>query len=279
MPIKPILTLSLVLLLGVWDYFETLFAPNAEPWARWETHDPASTATIDHGAWGEFLDKNLSTDGSGVNRMAYGLVTQADRATLERYLRELEAVPISRFNRPEQFAFWVNLYNALTVRLVIDHFPIAGIRDIKISPGLFAIGPWGKKIAVVEQEALSLNDIEHRILRPGWSDPRIHYAVNCASIGCPNLLPEPFSAENHQRLLDAAARAYINSPRGVRLENGGLVVSSVYNWFAADFGGSPVAVIDHLRKYADPALAERLAELRTIDGYAYDWSLNDDVTP
>ncbi len=253
---------------------EALFAPKAELWARWTAHDPSSKATIDHTAWSAFLARYVTTDAHGVNRVAYARVTAADRDALRRYVARLSQVPISRYDRPEQLAYWINLYNALTVRVVLDHYPVASIRDIDISPGLFADGPWGAELVTVDGQALTLNDIEHRILRPIWRDPRIHYAVNCASLGCPNLAREAYSAATLDRMLDAAARAYVNSPRGVRVGQDGLIVSSLYIWFEADFGGNDAAVIDHLRRYADPPLRDALQGRTEIDGHAYDWSLN-----
>jgi len=121
---------------------------------------------------------------------------------------------------------------------------------------------------------VSLDDIEHRILRPIWMDPRIHYAVNCASLGCPNLPRVAFTAKNAERLLHAGAKAYINHPRGVRIEDGTLTVSSIYAWFERDFeedGG----VLGHLRRYANPQLATALAAFDRSSEFAYDWSLND----
>ena len=127
----------------------------------------------------------------------------------------------------------------------------------------------------VEGERLSLDDIEHGILRPIWHDPRIHYALNCASISCPKLQPIAFTANNEERLLDEAARAYVNDPRGVRITNGRLTVSSIYVWYRDDFGSSDSAVIDHLRRYASPQLAAELARFRKPDEDAYDWRLID----
>ncbi len=166
------------------------------------------------------------------------------------------------------------LYNALTVKVVLDHYPVDGIRDIDFSPGLFADGPWDKKLVEIEGEDVSLNDIEHRILRPIWRDPRIHYAVNCASIGCPNLQPTAFTAANTDALLAAAAQAYVNHPRGARVEGGKLIVSSIYVWFQEDFGGNDAGVISHLRRYADPGLRSRLSRIERIGDHFYDWSLN-----
>lgn len=249
--------------------------PRAELWERWARHDPAATARVDHGAWDAFLARHLQVVEGGVNRIAYGAVPSADRQALAAYLDALAATQVSTLNRAEQRAYWINFYNALTVKVVLDHHPVASIGDIDISPGLFANGPWGKKLATVEGEALSLDDMEHRILRPIWRDPRIHYAVNCASIGCPNLRTVAFTAANADRLMEEGARDYVNHPRGASLAGGRLVVSKIYDWFKADFGGTDAGVIAHLRQYAAPPLADGLAVATRIADTVYDWSLND----
>jgi hypothetical protein len=121
---------------------------------------------------------------------------------------------------------------------------------------------------------LSLDDIEHAILRPVFKDDRVHYAVNCASIGCPNLGTEAFTGASLEAQLEAAARAYVNHPRGVAVEGRRVRASSIYDWFEEDFGGSAAGVLAHLRRFAAPELAGRLASVSAIDAYAYDWSLN-----
>ncbi len=251
-------------------------APEADRWPRWEAHDPDATAEIDHSAWSEWLgDYRVEPGGDGVARLDYAAAKANGRAALTGYIDRLTDVAISDYNRDQQFAYWVNLYNAVTVAVVLDHYPVASIRDIDISPQWFSSGPWGKELVTVEGQALTLNDIEHRILRPIWEDPRVHYAVNCASIGCPNLQPVAFSADNTERLLDRGARAYINNRRGAAVEDGELVVSSIYHWFQADFGGTEDSVIGHLRQYAEGELAARLSERSGYDDHRYDWSLND----
>ncbi len=254
---------------------ERLFAPKAELWPRWQAHDPGSTETVDHGAWQRILGTYLAPGADRVNRFAYASIRPADRHALDGYIARLAATPVSALARPEQLAYWINLYNALTVQVVLDHYPVASIRDIAISPGLLAIGPWDNTLIEVEGEAVSLNDIEHRILRPIWRDPRIHYAVSCASIGCPDLQASAFTGAGAEALLEAAARAYVNHPRGARVENGELTVSSLYAWYREDFGGTEAGVIAHLKRYAGPELAEALETVTEIDGYEYDWALND----
>jgi hypothetical protein len=187
----------------------------------------------------------------------------------------MQQVVVTRLNRNEQKVYWVNLYNALTVQLVLDHYPVKSIRDINISPGIFSKGPWQKKLLTIQAEALSLDDIEHRILRPIWKDNRIHYAVNCASLGCPNLLPEAFSAEKMEAQLDKGARDFINHSRGVAVDGKNLKLSKIYDWFSEDFSGSSGGVIQHLLGFAAPDLARTLASFRGKISFDYDWRLNE----
>lgn len=254
-------------------------APKAELWSRWQQHDPGSTQAIDHTSWDAFLRRYVNASHpSGINRVRYAAVTPADRQALQRYVDTLQTVPISTYNRHQQQAFWINLYNALTVRIVLDHYPVDSIRDIDLSSGLFGSlfnkGPWDAKLLSIEGEKVSLNDIEHRILRPIWQDNRVHYAVNCASLGCPNLAPVAYTAANLEPQLDQGARAYVNHPRGAAFKKGTLYVSSIYEWFQDDFGGDRAGVVQHLRRYARQELAKKLS---TYDGKLndhYDWRLN-----
>jgi hypothetical protein len=250
-------------------------APRAELWPRWQSHDESSTASIDHRPLESFLAAYLVPSADGINRVRYAAVSAADRASLDDYVARLARLPISTYARRQQMAYWINLYNALTIKVVLEHYPAESIRDIDISPGLFSVGPWGAKLIMVEGEELSLDDVEHRILRPIWRDPRIHYAVNCASLGCPNLQPEPFRAETLDAQLGAAAKAYVNHPRGVAIERGRVIASSIYDWFEEDFGGTERGVLEHLERFAEPDLRQRLDGVHSIDGYEYDWSLND----
>lgn len=251
-------------------------APRADLWERWKQHDPSSTVRVDHAPWRTFLHKYLVTDHpDGVHRLRYGDVALQDRLALGDYVKALEDVGVTGLNRREQMAYWINFYNALTVKVVLDHYPVKSIRHIDISPGLFRFGPWDAKLVRVEGHPVSLNDMEHRILRPIWNDSRVHYAVNCASLGCPNLQPEPFTSENLEPALEKAAVEFINHPRGARLEGRRLVLSSIYEWFQVDFGGSEEAVLAHIGQYARPPLAEAIRDYRGRISYDYDWSLNE----
>lgn len=251
-------------------------APKAEPWSFWAANDPAGNVRVDHAPWDRFLKKYVVTNHpSGVNRVRYASVTPEDRKSLDAYAQYLQKVEVTRLNRSEQKAYWINLYNALTVKVVLDHYPVKSIRDIKISPGLFSSGPWGAKLVTIQGEKVSLDDIEHRILRPLWKDNRVHYAVNCASIGCPDLRPDAYTPENSEALLEKGAREYVNHLRGVRLTGDRLHLSSIYDWFQADFGGMEEGVLRHLQQYTAPDVVGRLKGFHGMISYDYDWRIND----
>jgi len=229
--------------------------------------DEASTAAVDHAAWTEFLGRYVVVGDDGINRVRYRSVGAADRAALEAYIAALEAIDVSALGRAEQLAYWINLYNASTVRLILDRPGVASIRDLK--------KPWDTPVATIDGRALTLNDIEHGIIRPVFRDARIHYAVNCASIGCPNLAAEAFAGARLEAQLDAAARAFVNHPRGVSAASGNVAVSKIFGWYQQDFGADEAAVLDHLGRLADPELAAALRGASKISSYRYDWSLNE----
>jgi len=252
---------------------EALLAPRARLWDRWLAHAPGSTRRVDHTAWTGLLRRYRKAGSDGIARFDYAAVTPADRQALEAWLASLAGTAVEALDRPEQFAFWCNLYNGLTIRTVLGAWPVGSIRSINLNGGILVRGPWDAHLVTLSGEALTLNDIEHRILRPIWRDPRVHYVVNCASLGCPDLPAEALGGAGLERVLDAAAAAYVGHPRGVSVRPEGLRLSSIFNWFADDFavdGG----VVPHLAKHAAPGLAEAIRNAPAITGYGYDWGIN-----
>jgi hypothetical protein len=283
-PRRSVLGGGLALLAGFAPFRSAQSASTARLWGRWLANDPTSRVVIDHQSWGTFLRRYLVEEPDGINRLKYGEVSEGDRQALEGYLKGLCRIVVQSLNAKEQFAYWINLYNALTVKVVLDHYPVKSIRTISLGGSLIpdfvtgGSGPWQAKLTRIDGEALSLDDIEHGILRPIFKDNRVHYAVNCASIGCPTLMPEPFTATAFESMLDQSARLYVNHPRGVKAEGRGLTVSSIYRWFMEDFGGSWQGVLDHLRRFANASTLQLLANAVTVSGDTYDWSLNDAAT-
>ena len=238
-------------------------------------YDASSSLTVDHSPWDKLLSEFVVEGNDGLNRVDYARFKTEGWPQLKAYLVTLQAVDGDGLSRPEQFAFWTNLYNAKTIDVVLEHYPVDSIRDIDISPGLFSNGPWGHKGLNVGGVALSLDDVEHGIMRKIWNDPRIHYAVNCASIGCPNLATSAFTGANLEAQLDKAAAGYVGTPRGIQVSDGEVTLSSIYSWYGSDFGRNEAEILEHIRQYASPELKQQLQGIRSIDEFDYDWNLND----
>ncbi|MDM3871302.1 DUF547 domain-containing protein [Porticoccus sp. W117] len=249
-------------------------APKAELWSIWNRSNESSSEVIDHSLWQQVLDKYLQANhSSGVNRFDYGAVNGEGEELLSDYLDYLQELDPREYSRAEQKAYWINFYNALTIQRMLEAYPVKSI--LKVGGGLFTWGPWDDALAEVAGEELTLNDIEHRILRPIWNDPRLHFAVNCASIGCPNLQARAFTAENSEQLLALGAKEYLSHKRGAHFDNKGrLVLSKIFEWYGVDFGDSERAIIQALSQYAPDDLAQRMREHRGKVKYEYDWDLN-----
>lgn len=246
-------------------------APSSEVQEYWIPHDESNRTEVSHQAWQNILDKYLHADhSSGVNLFNYSAVESADRKALEDYLDALQAIDPRTLSRNEQLAYWINFYNALTAQVVLKKYPIETIRSIRYLSSPF--GPWDKNLVKVQGVKLSLNDIEHGILRPIWQDPRIHFAVNCASIGCPNLVDKVFTAANSDELMNAAAKDFINHSRGVEIKGDTLVLSSIFDWYRSDFGNNESELLDYLSEFFEGDVS-RLKGIRELE-YQYDWSLN-----
>lgn len=247
--------------------------PDSEAWERWRPAAETRQIEVDHSAWGMVLATYVVDDHpSGINRFDYASVTVEDRALLDGYIEHLAAQQVSTLTRAQQQAYWVNLYNALTVQLILDNPDVSSIRKIK--NGFFSIGPWSRDIIQVEGVVLTLNDIEHRILRPLYEDARVHFAVNCASLGCPNLQAVPFTADNLDELYERGARAFINHPRGATVDGDLITLSSIFKWFKDDFGDSRSERLAWLSHFAEPDLAAQLSDWEGRVRYDYDWKLN-----
>ncbi len=243
---------------------------------KFSVSDEASQITVDHSKWDTLLKKFVSPDQNNLNRVQYAKFKAEGKEDLKAYIKSLEKVDVTKLNKDEQFAFWVNLYNSVTIDVILQHYPTTSIRNISFSIIPYS-GPWSKKFTKVNNTELSLDDIEHKILRVIWKDPRVHYGVNCASIGCPNLANAAYTGANLNEMLEAGAKAYVNSPRGVKISGKNVVASKIYSWFKKDFGTSEENILAHIRQYASADLAKKLEGVKDIYSYEYDWNLNDIV--
>ncbi len=246
-------------------------------WPKWTAHNPLSQEVISHKEWDDFLGRCVITNKEDINLIDYPHLKKADLDALKQYIARMSRVNIHNYNRDEQLAFWLNLYNALTIKIVAEYYPIESIDDVNISPGLFSIGPWGANLVTISGTPLSLDDIQNRIIRPIWNDPRTHYAINDATIGAANLSKEAFQGATIEQQLNQVAHGYINSLRGVQVIEGKLIVSKVYDWYIDDFGGNESALIKHLSVYAREPLRNQLQLISSVNSYMYNWHINSTV--
>ncbi|MFT7484430.1 MAG: hypothetical protein ACI9F9_000270 [Candidatus Paceibacteria bacterium] len=246
---------------------------------------PAQERSFDHSheQWTEVLGAHLSKD-----RFDYGALL-AKREGFNRYIKALESVEAQEFktwDAPQRHAYWINAYNAFTVQLIADHYGpkeqrLKSILDI----GTAAEGTWDQRFIALEhlhplegQHRLSLNDIEHKILRPGLKDPRVHAAVNCASVGCPPLAKEAFTFKNLDAALERQVKQWLRDPlrNKIHREQKTLRLSKIFEWYAEDFPQEKQAFGDWLAKFAVPEFSEWLAtgDFQVLF-LEYDWTLND----
>jgi hypothetical protein len=220
---------------------------------------------VDHSLYGGLLKKYVKT-----GRVDYAGF-KSDESTLDQYLDLLRSVDIESLSKNEQFAFYANAYNAWTIKLILSEYP--GISSIK-SLGIFNTGPWKKKVVRLKGQTVSLDHIEHEILRPRFKDPRVHFAINCAAKSCPPLSSEPFTGDRLDQQLDDATRSFINNPKNYRLVGQNLYVSRIFKWFSEDFNDD---ALSFFRKYATGELKRNLntgSAKINVKYLKYDWSLN-----
>ncbi len=235
---------------------------------------PRGSDGIDHRDFDAILAAHVRPDPAGYNRVAYRNLQAAAHGDLKAYIDRLQNARPSTYSVPEAHAFWINLYNAKTLDVVLDRYPVSSIKKINLGGGgLFGSGPWSKQLMSVEGVPLSLDDVEHRIVRPLFNDPMSHYGVNCASYSCPNIAVTAFTGANVDALLAQNAREYINHQRGVAVSNGRITASRIYAWYAGDFGGRR-QLKSHWGRFAAPDHAESI-RAASIGRFVYDWSLND----
>ncbi|MBU0969678.1 MAG: DUF547 domain-containing protein [Proteobacteria bacterium] len=194
-----------------------------------------------------------------------------DEKRLDDYLAVLAATDSDSLSRNEKFAFYINAYNAFTIKLILTKYP--GVNSIK-EIGSFFSSPWSKKFISLNGRTVSLDYIEHEVLRPLFKDPRVHFAINCASKSCPPLLDRPYEGNILEAQLDEVTRSFVNDKKFNFLKERTLFVSRIFTWFEEDFNGKPLLFI---RQYAEDGFRTKLdapgPEINLIY-LDYDWTLN-----
>ena len=233
----------------------------------------ASPAEFDHShsAWTAILSKHVQT----------GLVDYAalksNPSGLRRYLDSLQSVPREEFltwTNHQQLAFLINLYNAATVKLVVDHYPVGSIKMI----GGFLSSPWDLEVVNLFGARITLDELEHEEIRKNYKEPRVHFALVCAAKGCPALRGEAYSAANLDAALDEEAREFLANPDKNRFDvgQGVLHLSPLFKWYAADFEAQAGSILEYVKPLLPGRDGERFdsgpVRIQFTD---YDWSLNE----
>lgn len=219
-----------------------------------------------HTAWDNLLKKNVTADGK-VNYKAF----IRDSVELNKYLKLLsDNPPEASWTANQEKAFWINAYNAFTIKLIIKYYPVKSIKDIagKVP---FVNTPWDIKFIKIGKETLDLNNIEHTKLRKKFNDYRIHFALVCASKSCPILLNAAYTPEKLESQLDAQGRAFLKDIKRNQVSATTPKVSKIFDWYAMDFKKGNQTVIDVINKYSDVKINAN-AKLEYL---TYDWTLNE----
>ncbi len=214
--------------------------------------------------WAELLQRHVDETG-WVSYSGF----RNDSALLNNYLHSISAnAPEADWSNDQKLAYWINAYNAFTVKLIIDHYPVRSIKEIKRGVP-FVNSVWDIRFIEIGGRKMSLNHIEHDVLRKEFEEPRIHFAIVCASVSCPKLRNEPYRAFDLERQLQEQAIDFVNDPRKNRFQANRILVSPIFNWFKKDFTRKNT-LVGFLNMFAQ----ERLGTGTKLEFMEYDWNLN-----
>lgn len=226
----------------------------------------SSNRFVDHSNWDRLLKKHV-TDEGWVNYKDF----RSDRVQLQSYLEYLSNNPPGQnWSRNDKIAYWINVYNAFTIELILKHYPVESIKDIgSIIQIPFINTPWDIKFIKIGDKEYDLNNIEHSILREKFNEPRIHFALNCASRSCPKLRREAYVGKKLDQQLDEMAIEFINDPSRNIISRHEVQLNKIFSWYKGDFTEGQ-SLIEYINRYSRIKVNED-AEISYLD---YDWSLN-----
>ncbi|OON70898.1 DUF547 domain-containing protein [Hymenobacter sp. CRA2] len=231
---------------------------------------PARTVVaspVDHSAYERLLKKYVNDKGL-VNYKAW----KNDQKELNQYLEQLSKnPPAASWSKAEQMAYWINAYNAYTIRLILDHYPVGSIKDIgsKIQIPLVTT-PWAAEFFSIGGQKMSLDDIEHNRLRKQYDDPRVHFALVCASISCPRLRREAYTPAQLDRQLDEQGRDFLNNPAKNKVGKSEAQLSKYFDWYKGDWTGNGQSVAKWVNRYS----ATKMSADAKVSYLDYNWNLN-----
>ena len=229
---------------------------------------PVPAAGVDHRSFDQLLKKHVT---------AQGLVSykgfQTDEKQFNQYLALLSSTPpAATWSKPEQMAYWINAYNAYTIRLILNYYPVQSIKDIgtKIQIPLVST-PWAAKFITIGGETMSLDHIEHNILRKQFNDPRIHFALVCAALTCPRLRNEAYTAAQLDRQLDEQGRDFLNNPAKNNIRPTQAQLSRYFDWYKGDWNKDGQSVVKWVNRYSKTKINEQTP----VSFLDYNWKLNE----
>ncbi len=212
---------------------------------------------FDYKNYNQFLGKYVSDKGN-VN---YDKI-KTNKTELDAIIKQFEKLqPSEKWTKNEKLAYYINAYNVYTLKVVIDNYPTKSIKDID--------NAWDKKLVQSGKSKISLSDVEHKILRK-MNEPRIHFAINCASFSCPNLLNEAYLPETLNKQLETVTKAFINDKTKNIITANEVKISEIFNWFGGDFKTKKTSVIDFINTYSTVKI-DKKAKIKFLD---YNWNLN-----
>jgi len=226
------------------------------------------TTPPSHQLWTELLQWHVSTTG---NVDYKGFIRDKDK--LQSYLDILSSSPPDKntWSENEQLAYWINAYNAFTVKLIVDNYPVKSIQDLHPTFHIPLVNTvWHKKFFKIGGEATSLDQIEHRILRKEFDEPRIHFAINCASVSCPLLRNSAYEASELDRQLDEQGNIFINSPVYNKISKEHIQLSAIFSWFKGDFTKQG-SLIDYINRFSKVKISDKAK----VSHLKYNWDLNE----
>ncbi len=228
----------------------------------------APAAPVDHSAFDRLLRQHVNAKGL-VNYKGF----KTDEKEFNQYLAQLSKnPPTAAWSRPDQIAYWINAYNAYTICLILNHYPVKSIKDIGSKIQIpFVTTPWAAEFIAIGGKKMSLDDIEHGTLRKQYDDPRIHFALVCASISCPRLRPEAYTAAKLDRQLDEQGRDFLNDPAKNSVGQTSAQLSKYFDWYKGDWNKNGQSVVKWVNKYATTKL-DAGARITFQD---YNWNLNE----
>lgn len=214
-----------------------------------------------HQLWDVLTRKHINADGK-VNYAGF----LSDKKQLEQYLNQLKEMhsELTSWNKRKQLAYWINMYNTVTVKLIIDNYPVSSITELKGGK------PWDTPLIELSGTSYTLNVIENKIIRPKFKDPRIHFAVNCAAKSCPKIMNKAWNEHNLERALTTQTKAFLANKEQNTLQENDIIISKIFDWYKADFGASNQGIIEFINTYSNKEIDLNA----TVSFNEYDWSLN-----